>query len=59
VRIEVLYNASVEAGKKALRLKGVNAQSFRGVAEPSVKDIDSTYAFVYSRERKELQLVWR
>jgi serine/threonine protein kinase len=59
IRIEVHYDAALLPGKKAPRFKGVNARSFRGVAEPSVNDIDSTYAFVYSRERKELQLVWR
>jgi serine/threonine protein kinase len=58
IRIVVLYNANLGSGNSEVHALGINAQTFRALAEPKVSDIDSKYTFQFSRDRKKLSLVW-
>jgi serine/threonine-protein kinase len=58
IRVEVIYNANLGAGDREGHALGINAQSFRALAEPKIGNIDCKYTFESSRDRKKLSLVW-
>jgi serine/threonine protein kinase len=58
IRIEVFYNSARSSDEKQTWVKGINAQSFRELAKPSAKDIDSVYTFKFTPDRKKIKLGW-